>query len=147
MHFFGLSLNRDAFSEIYLEERRAAALRPWRKKSLETLLIRLQFVNELRDDVLRIVDELKNEATASNEINLRYMVHRVDTRTWEEVEDKENNRVFFQSSSELPEDLKQDQQGLKEKHAMDKIITSLNLWGRKLFDEQLLALLNKSDFG
>lgn len=138
MHFFGLSLNRDAFSEIYLEERRAAALRPWRKKSLETLLIRLQFVNELRDDVLRIVDELKNEATASNEINLRYMVHRVDTRTWEEVEDKENNRVFFQSSSELPEDLKQDQQELKEKHAMDKIITSLNLWSRKLFDEQLL---------
>ncbi|WP_264273060.1 hypothetical protein [Duffyella gerundensis] len=65
MHFFGL--NRDALSNIYLKERREAALRPWRKESLETLLTRLQFVNELRNDILKIVDELKNEATASNE--------------------------------------------------------------------------------
>nr|MBG3153183.1 hypothetical protein [Proteus mirabilis] len=136
MHFFGL--NRDALSKIYIAERREAALRPWRKESLENLLTRLQFVNELRDDVLKIVDELKNEATASNEKSLRYMVNRVDTRTWEVVEDKENDRVLFQSSSELPEDLKLDQQEFNEKHAMDNTVTSLNLWGRKLFDEQLL---------
>ncbi|EGR4195357.1 hypothetical protein DDN46_13880 [Vibrio cholerae] len=136
MHFFGL--DRDGLSKIYIEERRAAALRPWRKESLETLLTRLQFVNELRDDVLKIVDELKNEATVRNEKSLRYMVHRVDTRTWEVVEDKENDRVLFQSSSELPEDLKLDQQEFNEKHAMDNTVTSLNLWGRKLFDEKLL---------
>lgn len=136
MHFFGL--DRDVFSKIYIEERREAALRPWRKESLETLLTRLQFVNELRDEALKIVDELASEATARNEKNLRYMVHRVDTRTWEAVEDKENNRILLQSSSELPEDLKQDQQEFNEKHAIDNTVTSLNLWGRKLFKDKLL---------
>lgn len=136
MHFFGL--DRDALSKIYIEERREAALRPWRKESLETLLTRLQFVNELRDDVLKIVDELTSEATTSNEKKLRYMVHRVDTRTWEAIEDKDNDRILLQSSSELPADLKQDQQEFNEKHAIDNTVTSLNLWGRKLFEEKLL---------
>jgi hypothetical protein len=53
MHFFGL--DRYALSKIYIEERREAGLRTWRKESLETLLTRLQFVNELRDDVLNIL--------------------------------------------------------------------------------------------
>ncbi len=136
MHFFGL--DRDVLSKIYIEERREAALRPWRKESLETLLTRLQFVNDLRDDALKIVDDLTSEATARNEKNLRYMVHRVDTRTWEAVEDKDNDRILLQSSSDLPEDLKQDQQEFNEKHAIDNTVTSLNLWGRKLFEEKLL---------
>lgn len=136
IHFFGF--DRDALSKIYIEERRVAALRPWRKESLENLLTRLQFVNDLRDEVLKIVDELKGEATISNEKNLRYMVHRVDTRNWEVVEDKENDRVLLQSSSELPEDLKQDQLEFNEKHAMGNTVTSLNLWGRKIFEEKLL---------
>ncbi len=136
MHFFGL--DRDSLSKIYIEERREAALRPWRRESLETLLTRLQFVNELRDDVLKIVDELISEATIRNKKNLRYMVHRVDTRNWQTVEDKENDRILLQSSSELPADLKQDQQEFNEKHAIDNTVTSLTLWGRKLFEEKLL---------
>ncbi|PVZ70587.1 hypothetical protein [Pelagibaculum spongiae] len=136
LHFF--NHQRDVMTKIYIAERREAALRPWRKESLETLLTRLQFVNALRDEVLKIVDELISEATTRNEKNLRYMVHRVDTRTWEAVEDKENDRVLLQSSSELPADLKQDQQEFNEKHAIDNTLTSLNLWGRKLFEEKLL---------
>jgi len=134
-HFF--SLDRDVMSKIYIEERREAALKPWRKESLETLLTRLQFVTELRDDAIKIVDELINEATIQNKKNLRFMVHRVDTRTWEAVEDKDNNRILLQSSSELPADLKQDQQEFNEKHAIDNTVTSLNLWARKLFEEKL----------
>ncbi|WP_067865661.1 hypothetical protein [Neptuniibacter marinus] len=135
LHFF--NHQRDVMTKFYIEERREAALRPWRKESLATLLIRLQFVNELRDDVLKIVDELINEANTSNEKNLRYMVHRVDTRTWEAIEDKDNDRILLQSSSDLPADLKQDQQEFNEKHAIDNTVTSLNLWGRKLFEEKL----------
>lgn len=136
IHFFGL--DRDVLSQIYIEERREAALRPWRRESLETLLTKLQFVNELRDEALQIVDELTSEATTRNEKDLRYMVHRVDTRTWEAVEDKDNDRILLQSSSDLPADLKQDQQEFNEKHAINNTITSLNLWGRKLFEEKLL---------
>jgi hypothetical protein len=136
LHFF--NHQRDVMTKIYIEERRKAALRPWRKESLETLLTRLQFVNELRDGALKIVDELTSEATVRNEKKLRYMIHRVDTRTWEAVEDKDNDRILLQSSSDLPEDLKQDQQEFNEKHAIDNTVTSLNLWGRKLLEEKLL---------
>ncbi|WP_045589806.1 hypothetical protein [Vibrio vulnificus] len=136
LHFF--SHQRDVMTKIYIEERRKAALRPWRKESLETLLTRLQFVSELRDDALKIVDELTGEAIARNEKKLRYMVHRVDTRTWEAVEDKDNDRILLQSSSELPADLKQDQQEFNEQYAIDNTVTSLKLWGRKLFEEKLL---------
>lgn len=136
LHFF--NHQRDVMTKTYIEERREAALRPWRKESLETLLTRLQFVNELRHGALKIVDELTSEATARNEKNLRYMIHRVDTRTWKAVEDKENDRILLQSSSELPADLKQDQQEFNEKHAVDNTVTSLHLWARKLLEEKLL---------
>lgn len=134
-NWFGL--DRGVMSKIYIEERREAALRPWRKESLETLLTRLQFDAELREDVLEIVDGLISEATVRNEKSLRYLVHRVDTRTWEAVEDKDNNRVLLQSSTELPEDLKQDQQEFNKRHAVDNSVTSLHLWSRKLFEEKL----------
>ena len=136
MHFFGFK--RDGLTKLYIEERREAALRPWRNESLETLLTRLQFENELRNDVLNIVDELIAKATSHKDKSLRYMVHRVDTRTWKAVEDKDNNRILLQSSSDLPADLKQDQQEFNEKHATDNTVTSLNLWGRKLFEEKWL---------
>ena len=135
LHFFGF--DRDPMSKMYIEERRVSALRPWRNESLEDLLARFQFANELRDDVLKILDGLINEASIKNEKNLRYIVHRADTRTWEAVEDKDNDRILLQSSSELPADLKQDQQEFNEKHAMDNTVTSLNLWGRKLFHDEL----------
>ncbi len=134
LNWFGF--DRDIMSKIYIQERRKAALSPWRKESLETLLARLQFDTELRDDVIEIVDSLKSEAYSRNEKSLKYLVHRVDTRSWEAVEDKENNRILLRSSSELPEDLKQDQQEFNDRHAIDNSVTTLNLWARKLFEEQ-----------
>ena len=68
---------------MYIEERRTAALRDWRKESLETLLTRLQLNTEHRECALEILDELIAEANSDNNRNLRFMVHRVDTRTWE----------------------------------------------------------------
>jgi hypothetical protein len=64
------------------------------------------------------------------------MVHRADTRTWEAVEDKNNDRILLQSSSELPADLKQDQQEFNEKNAINNVVRSLNLWIRRLFEEK-----------
>ncbi|MEX9782379.1 hypothetical protein AB7Y93_22320 [Providencia manganoxydans] len=119
-HWFGY--NKDVMTEIYIEERRKAALRAWRRESLETLLTRLQFNSELQEDALKIVDYLKIEATVRNERSLRYLAHRVDTRTWTAIDDAANNRILFESSSELPEDLKQDQQKFNERHSADSLI-------------------------
>lgn len=134
LHWFGF--NRDVMSEIYIEDRRKAALRPWRKESLETLLAKLQFNVELREDALKIVDDLKTEASVRNEMNLRYLVARIDTRTWEAIEDKENNRILFQNSSELPEDLIQHRHEVNERQTANHSIISLHLWARKLFEEK-----------
>ncbi|MEY0996840.1 hypothetical protein AB7263_01320 [Providencia rettgeri] len=133
-HWFGY--NKDVMTEIYIEERRKAALRAWRRESLETLLTRLQFNSELQEDALKIVDYLKIEATVRNERSLRYLAHRVDTRTWTAIDDAANNRILFESSSELPEDLKQDQQKFNERHSADSLIINLNLWARKLYEEK-----------
>ncbi len=50
---------KDGFSEIYTNERRVAALRPWRKEMLEHLIMRLQF-SDLRSDALSVSNVTKN---------------------------------------------------------------------------------------
>ncbi|QXB48217.1 ATP-binding protein [Acinetobacter seifertii] len=131
------AFNRNIMSEIYIEERRCAALRPWRKESLETLLTRLQFDNDSRNEVLSIVDNLKDIAAIRNEKNLRYLINRIDTRTWEAVDDTENNCIRLQNTSELPDDLKQDQNKFIEKFNFDNSIINLHLWSKKLFEENV----------
>ncbi|XZW10853.1 hypothetical protein ACT4YX_13025 [Acinetobacter baumannii] len=134
LNWFGYYQN-DVMSEIYAEERKEAALRPWRRESLENLLIRLQFDSKLQEDVLKIIDQLKVEASARNEKNIRYLVHRVDSRTWDIINDEENDQIVFQTSSELPEDLKQEQQKVAEKSNANSSIFSLHLWAKQLFEE------------
>ncbi|SEL34836.1 hypothetical protein [Acinetobacter sp. DSM 11652] len=135
LNWFGYFRN-DVMSEVYAEERKEAALRPWRGESLENLLMRLQLDSELREDALKIIDQLKVEASGRNEKNIRYLVHRVDSRTWDVINDEENNRIVFKTSSELPEDLKQDQKQVTEKHSANISIISLNLWASILFKEK-----------
>lgn len=131
------AFNRNIMSEIYIEDRRCAALRPWRKETLETLLTRLQFDIDLRNEVLSIVDNLKDIATIRNEKNLRYLINRIDTRTWKAVDDTENNCIRLQNTSELPDDLKQDQSKFIEKFNFDNSIINLHLWSKKLFEENV----------
>ncbi|MGY8873184.1 MAG: hypothetical protein ACKVJE_22390, partial [Pseudomonadales bacterium] len=109
--------------------------KPWRRESLENLLARLQLVENHRKDVLNIVDGLIVVASESNQDNLRFMLHRVDTRTWETIEDKENNRVIFQSKPELPDDLQQIKNEFNEKHSHDDEIVKLYLWAKEKFKD------------
>jgi len=48
----------DPLSEVYLAERRKANSQPWRKKSLEDLLLHLQF-SDLREEVMEILDSFR----------------------------------------------------------------------------------------
>lgn len=136
LHWFN-AYDNDVMTGIYIEERKKSALRPWRKETLETLLTKLQF-SDLREDVLPIVDSLKKQAAISNDRPLRYLANRIDTREWQAVEDKENNRILFQNVSELPEDLKKDQEIFKEQHKFDNSIIGLNLWAGELLEKKQL---------
>lgn len=133
INWFGTQ--RDSMSRLFEEERKVAALRPWRNESLETMLAKLQFFECNRLDAYKIFDELKDIAEASDDNSLKFMLHRTNTREWEAVADEENKRIVFQSKLELSEDLKKIQRVHQEKHASDGQISRLYMWSKNIFED------------
>ena len=129
-NWFGFS--RDAFSELYVQERRTATLRSWRKEHLETLVVRLQF-SEWRDDALAVIDMLR--ASAPNNERMRFLFHRIDSRGWKSVEDKENNRIIFEPK-DLEPDLEKIQQKTQEEMQINNRFSGLYVWARKAFEHE-----------
>lgn len=125
---------RDALSELYAEERRTAALRPWRTEHLETLIVRLQF-SECRNEALAAIDLLR--ASESQDETTRFLLHRIDSRGWKPVEDKENNRIIFEPE-DLEPDLKDIQQQAQERLLIQNRFSALYVWARKTFKHELL---------
>ncbi|MFP3448478.1 hypothetical protein [Pseudomonas sp. SIMBA_067] len=126
---------RDSMSRIYEEERKQATLRTWRNENLETLLTKLQLLENYRSEACKIVDELIEIAEATDDKALKFLIHRVNTREWEAIEDKENSRIIFQSKQELSEDLQQIQSEHQNKHASDAPISRLYVWSKKIFED------------
>jgi hypothetical protein len=125
---------RDALSELYAEERRTAALRPWRTEHLETLIVRLQF-SEYRNEALAAIDLLR--ASEPQDETTRFFLHRIDSRGWKPVEDKENNRIIFEPG-DLEPDLKDIQQQAQESLLIQNRFSALYVWVRKTFEHELL---------
>jgi hypothetical protein len=125
---------RDALSQVYSEERRTAALRPWRREDLETLVVRLQ-CSEWRDEALAAIDVLR--ASEPLDETMRFLLHRIDSRGWKPVEDKENNRIIFEPEG-LESDLKDIQQKTQEIMQVQNRFFALYLWARKTFNHEPL---------
>jgi hypothetical protein len=125
---------RDALSEIYSEERRTAAMRPWRREDLETLAVRLQF-SEWRDEALAAIDLLRTSEPQDE--TMRFLLHRIDSRGWKPVEDKENNRIIFEPEG-LEPDLKDMQQQAQERMQVQNRFSALYVWARKTFEHKPL---------
>ena len=128
------SYNRDAFYELYTQDRRTAALRPWRKEHLENLITRLQF-SEWREEALAAIDML-NASAPKNE-TMRFLLHRIDSRGWKPVEDKENNRIIFESST-LETDLKEIQQKSQDDMRIINRFSALYIWAKKTFSRETI---------
>lgn len=124
----------DALSKLYSEERRTAALRPWRTEHLERLIVRLQF-SEWRDEALAAIDLLR--ASEPQDETTRFLLHRIDSRGWKPVEDKENDRIVFEPE-DLEPDLKDIQQQVQEKLLMQNRFSALYVWARKTFEHEPL---------
>lgn len=114
----------DALSELYSEERRTAALRPWRGENLETLVVRLQF-SEWGDEALAAIDLIR--ASEPQDETTRFLLHRIDSRGWKPVEDKENNRIIFEPAG-LEPDLKDIQHKTQERMQVQNRFFALYLW-------------------
>jgi hypothetical protein len=132
INWFSSGFHRDPLAELYTEERRAAALRPWRNESLETLITRLQF-SDLRQEALAVIDELRAKAPESE--SWRFRFHRIDSRGWKPVEDRENKRIIFESQGMEP-DLLELQQKSQEAMALNDRFSRLYLWSEKLFNRE-----------
>ena len=121
---FGGGFGRDAYAEYYAQERRTAAERPWRKENLETLVFRLQFT-DLRDDVFKILDQLKT-AVADDE-SWRFRFLRTDIRLVRPEVDKENNLIKF-VPKDMPFELKEKQEKTSVQAAQTERFMALTLW-------------------
>lgn len=126
---------RDVLSKVYSEERRTAALHPWRREHLELLVVRLQF-SEWRDEALAAIDVLR--ASEPQDETMRFLLHRIDSRGWRPIEDKENKIIIFEPEG-LEPDLKDIQQQTQEKMQVQNRFSALYLWARKTFEYEPLS--------
>ena len=130
--WFSSPLQNEPFAKLYTAERRTAATRRWRKEHLETLLTRLQFTN-LKEEAFAVVDELREKAPKTE--NWRFRFHRIDSRGWKAVEDRENNRILFEPQG-LEPDLEKIQQESQEAMALRDRCSRMYLWTGKIFDNE-----------
>ncbi len=131
--WFAASLRPDPFAEVYMAERRKSALHPWRQEHLETLVTRLQFT-DLREEILVVIDELRSKAPDTEYWRFRF--HRIDSRGWEPIEDRDNNRIVFQLK-EIEPDLEKIQKRSQEDLALHERFLRMSLWAGKIFDRRL----------
>lgn len=135
--WFGGGFGSDPLSELYMQERKVASNRPCRKQSLEHLLLAFQFSQELRDRALTIVDELQAQAVANQDENLRFMLHRADSRGLSVVKDQGTNSIYLQTKAELPPDLIKVKADFDQQRKLDFTIQKLSVWTRKAWDERV----------
>lgn len=131
-NWFATAFQPDGLADFYADERRKAALRPWRKEHLETLITRLQF-SDLREEAFTVIDELKSRAPKGDDWRFRF--HRVDSRGWKPIADVENNRVTFEPQG-LEPDLLAIQQKTQEEMAVTNRFSRMYVWSANTFDRQ-----------
>ena len=117
---------------IYDKERQTSDLRPWRKEDLEKVIIYYQFT-DLKADMVSFIDKLRLSAPKNE--TWRFRFHRIDSRGWQLVEDKENNRILF-TPAKLEPDLKVLQQETQEHMAVINRFFRLGVWSDKFLKKE-----------
>jgi hypothetical protein len=147
LNWFGM--DRDPMAKFYAEERRKAALRPWRRQHLENLAIELQ-LTPARDEVFEILDAYRaappsapNDDTPGEVWG--YRLHRMDVRGWKAEEDRENERIVFKPG-ELERDLADKRQAAIQDNALTERFMKLFLWAEKTYSGERLEDEYYSDF-
>ena len=128
------ALSHDPLAKLYEQERREAALRPWRKECLEFLICRFQF-SPLRDDALAAVDMLR--ASAPDSEGMRFLIHRIDSRNWEAIPNSENSTIAFMPKDLEPDLLEIQEQTQKDTQESGRFIR-LHLWAHNSFQRKPL---------
>ncbi|PLR80075.1 hypothetical protein CVD25_22530 [Bacillus canaveralius] len=117
-------IDRHPLVKLFHNERNTSNKFDWRKEKLEDLLIKLQFT-ELQEKVFSIIDEFKKRQNLS--VDERFLINRVDTRSWEAEFDKENNQVILTSTIKEP-DLEAIRASNEEKLQLQSRLNRLMIW-------------------
>jgi hypothetical protein len=133
-NWFLTGFQHDPLAELYAEERRIAALRPWRRRHLEDLITHLQF-SLLKEEALAVIDELRAQGIEGDAWRFRF--HRIDSRGWEAVEDREHNRILFKPQ-QLEPDLEEIQQRTQDQTALMTRFFQMSSWAEKTFKKETL---------
>ena len=134
LNWHGIRSRHDPLAYLYTEERRTAAQRPWRKKHLEALALLLQF-SEYREDMLATINRLR-KSTANDE-RARFLFHRIDSREYTLIEDRENNRILI-NPKELESDLEETHQTTQETMQSHNRFLTLHVWSKETFERKPL---------
>jgi len=124
-----LRSRNDALSDIYTDERRVSSTRQWRKETLETVCILLQF-SEYRESVLKIIDAFRARYGEIEE--WRFRLHRIDTRGYKVESDEKNDCVRYMTG-EPEEDLLAKAKAIKEENDEHLRALSLEIWADNRF--------------
>ena len=116
------------WEKIYSDERRTAALHSWRRENLETLAVKLQS-SQWKDEMFAAIDKLRTSEPQDEMI--RFLFYRIDSRTWEPRENKENNRI-------LESDLRDQQHQAQERWQILNRFSVMYLWASKAFKNEVL---------
>lgn len=135
INWFAPQFRQDYFNETYTQERRTAAQRHWRKETLESLIMRLQF-SEWRDDALAAIDAMRSSVESYDGM-VSALFHRIDSRGWKPIINKENNTISFEPENIEPE-LVVVQQRLLEQSQIHNRFAALNLWATHTFKRESL---------
>ncbi len=133
---FGTVLQKDPLSGVYSDERQEAALRKWRRKDLESLIVSYQF-SSLRNETLKIIDELR--LSHSQDEKWRFRLHRIDSREFKPEKDKENNRIIF-TNEHIENDLLVIQEKTQKQHELYNRFSKLFMWSDKLVKNESLEV-------
>ncbi len=135
--WFNSGLHREPLAEVYSRERREAALRPWRHATLESVIAQLQ-LSDMREEMLAIIDELRSKVPVTDE-SWRFRFHRIDSRGWNLIKEKETNQIIV-APSLLEPDLEETQQKTQEDMALTNRFLKLTLWVDKTLKKELLDI-------
>lgn len=119
------SMNSDPLKKLYIEDRRLAATREWRRESLEELCVKLQFTS-LRDKVLDILDEMNDKYCGNDE--WRFRIHRLDTRRFNMEYDENQGGIVCTSGEIQDEDLIEISKNTSEKNQKISRFMNIMVW-------------------
>lgn len=123
----------DALGPLYAQERRTAALRPWRQRHLEHLITHLQF-SDLRPEAYAAVDDLRAASTGSE--SERFLLHRVDTRAWTARPGPEPGQMILTTPEVEPDLAELTRVHLQEQQLMARF-SALFVWSTNTFKREI----------